>query len=68
MMQIWVETPSPEEIRKRPLAALIDDVFERRVSTPAVKKERRLIMETYGTKFRELVNTLPPEKTQYDRY
>lgn len=59
-----VETPSPEEIRKKPLAALIDDVFERRVSTSAVKKERQLIMETYGAKFQAIVDTLPAEKRQ----
>lgn len=57
-----VEQVSPEVIRKKPLGDLIADVFERRVSTQAVKKERRLIMETYGVKFRELVDTLPPEK------
>lgn len=57
-----VEYVSPEVIRKKPLSDLITDVFERRVSTQAVKKERRLIMETYGVKFRELVDTLPPEK------
>lgn len=57
-----VEAPTPEEIRKKPLADLIADVFDRRVSTSAVKPERRLIMETYAEKFREVVNTLPPEK------
>lgn len=59
---IMVESLSPEEIRKRPLAALIEDVFERRIATASVKPERRLIMETYAEKFREIVNTLPPEK------
>lgn len=59
-----VESPSPEEIRKKPLAALIDDVFERRVSTSAVKKERRLIMETYGAKFQAIVDTLPEAKRE----
>lgn len=57
-----VEQISAEVIRKKPLGELIADVFERRVSTPAVKKERRLIMETYSEKFRELVNTMPPEQ------
>ena len=56
------ESPSPEEIRKKPLADLMADVFERRIATSAVKPERRLIMETYAGKFREVVNTLPPEK------
>ncbi|MEK7543910.1 MAG: hypothetical protein AAB557_03515 [Patescibacteria group bacterium] len=57
-----VETPTPEEIRKRPLAALIDDIFERRVVTSEAKKERQLIMETYGAKFQAIVDTLPAEK------
>ncbi len=57
-----VEAVSSEAIRTKPLGELIADVFERRVSTGAVKKERRLVMETYGVKFRELVETLPPEK------
>lgn len=57
-----VEHVSAEVIRKKPLGELIADVFERKVSTPAVKKERRLIMETYSEKFRELVNTMPSEQ------
>ena len=59
-----VESVSPEEIRKKPLADLITDVFERRIATSAVKPERRLIMETYGAKFQALVDTLPSEKRE----
>ena len=58
------ELSSPEEIRKKPLADLIADVFERRVDTAIVKKERRLIMETYGTKFQAIVDTMPEAKRE----
>lgn len=57
-----VELVTSESLQRKPLADLITDVFERRVSGASVKKERRLIIETYGAKFQELVETLPVEK------